>query len=380
MKYRKLGKTGIKTSVLGFGAMRLPTSKPDDPTSIIEDEAIKIIRQAIDGGVNYIDSAYVYHRGQSEVVVGKALKDGYREKVSIMTKNPVRMVEKPEDYDKFLNEELKRYDIEFIDVYLFHGLKVESFEEKVKKFDLLERAKAAKKEGKIKFIGFSSHDTQENVIKLIDTGEFEAILLQYNILDDSYNEAIEYAGKKEVGVCVMGPVAGGRLALEPPDELRDYLTPGKETFVDLAFKHVWSNPNISVALSGMGSVEMVKTNLELASAETITLTSEEKEKTKKINIVYKQLSDLICTQCGYCLPCEQEVNITYILKQLIHWRVYGWDMAKRNYNIIGKAPFAPGKNASECIECGDCEDKCPQGIPIIEKLKEAHEILTEKEI
>ncbi|NHK30678.1 MAG: aldo/keto reductase [Asgard group archaeon] len=379
MKYRKLGKTGIKTSVLGFGAMRLPTSKPDDPTSIIEDEAIKIIRQAIDGGVNYIDSAYVYHRGQSEVIVGKALKDGYREKVSIMTKNPVRMVEKPEDYDKFLDEELKRYDIEFIDVYLFHGLKVESYEEKVKKFDLLERAKAAKKEGKIKHIGFSSHDKQENVIKLIDTGEFEAILLQHNILDDSYNEAIEHAGKKGVGVCVMGPVAGGRLALEPPDELREYLTSGKETFVDLAFKHVWSNPNVSVALSGMGSAEMVESNLELANAVTITLTPEEKEKTQKISAVYKQLSDLICTQCGYCLPCEQEVNITYILKQLIHWQVYGWDLAKRYYNSIGKVPFAPGKNASECIECGDCEDKCPQGIPIIEKLKEAHDILAIEE-
>jgi predicted aldo/keto reductase-like oxidoreductase len=379
MKYRKLGKTGIKTSVLGFGAMRLPTSKPDDPTSIIEDEAIKIIRQAIDGGVNYIDSAYVYHRGQSEVIVGKALKDGYREKVSIMTKNPVRMVEKPEDYNKFLDEELKRYDTEFIDVYLFHGLKVDSYEEKVKKFDLLERAKAAKKEGKIKHIGFSSHDKQENVIKLIDTGEFEAILLQHNILDDSYNKAIEHAGKKGVGVCVMGPVAGGRLALEPPDELKQYLTSGKETFVDLAFKHVWSNPNVSVALSGMGSAEMVKSNLELANAETITLTPDEKEKTQEISVVYKQLSDLICTQCGYCLPCEQEVNITYILKQLIHWQVYGWDLAKRYYNLIGKAPFAPGNNASECIECGDCEDKCPQGIPIIEKLKEAHDILAIKE-
>jgi predicted aldo/keto reductase-like oxidoreductase len=379
MEYRKLGKTGIKASVLGFGAMRLPTSKPDDPTSIIEDEAIKIIRQAIDGGVNYIDSAYVYHRGQSEILVGKALKDGYREKVSIMTKNPVRMVEKPEDYDKFLDEELKRYDTEFIDVYLFHGLKMESFEEKVKKFDLLERAKNAKKEGKIKHIGFSSHDKQENVIKLIDTGEFEAILLQHNILDDSYNEAIEHAYKKEVGVCVMGPVAGGRLALEPPSELKQYLTPGKDTFVDLAFKHVWSNPHVSVALSGMGSAEMVKSNLDLANAETITLTPEEKEKTQKICSVYKQLSDLICTQCGYCEPCEQEVNITYILKQLIHWQVYGWDLAKRYYNMIGKVPFAPGKNATGCIECGDCEDKCPQGIPIIEKLKEAHDILAIKE-
>jgi predicted aldo/keto reductase-like oxidoreductase len=379
MHYRQLGKTGIKASVLGFGAMRLPTSVPGDPTSIIEDEAISIIRQAIEGGVNYIDSAYVYHRGKSEVLVGKALKDGYREKVSIMTKNPLRMVEKPEDYDKILDEELERYDTEFIDVYLFHSLKYETYEEKIKKFDLIERAKAAREEGKIKHIGFSSHDSQENVIKLIDTGEFEVILLQYNILDDSYNEAIEHAAKNDVGVCVMGPVAGGRLALEPPEDLVDCLTTGKETFVDLAFKHVWSNPNVTVALSGMGSAEMVKSNLELANNKVITLTPEEKKRTKKINTVYKQLSDVICTQCGYCMPCEQEVNITRILKELIHWQVYGWDMAKRFYNLIGKVPFIPGKNTTSCIECGDCEEKCPQGIPIIEKIKEAHEILADKE-
>ena len=379
MHYRKLGKTGIKTSILGFGAMRLPTSKPDDPTSIIEEDAIKIIRQAIDGGVNYVDSAYVYHRGQSEVLVGKALKDGYREKVSIMTKNPVRMVEKAEDYDKFLDEELTRYDTEYIDVYLFHGLTWERYEEKVLKLGLLDRAKAAKKEGKIKHIGFSSHDKPENIIKLLDTGEFEVILVQYNILDNNNAEVIDHAAKMDVGVCVMGPVAGGRLALEPPEELVQYLTPDKKTFVDLAFKHVWSNPNVAVALSGMGDENMVTTNLELAKNEVYTLTDKEKENTKIIGDTYKKLSDLICTQCGYCEPCEQEVNIRQVLKQLIHWDVYGWDMAKRYYNMIGKSPIFPGKNAEACIECGDCEEKCPQGIPIIEKLKEAHEKLAIKE-
>lgn len=378
MYYRNLGKTGIKASILGFGAMRLPTSKPDDPTSIKEEEAIKIIRQAIDAGVNYIDTAYVYHRGKSEVIVGKALQDGYRKKVHIMTKNPVRMVEKAEDYDKFLEEELERLQTDFIDVYLFHGLTWERYEDKVVKFDLFERAKKAIKEGKIKHIGFSSHDKPENIKKLIDLGIFEVILLQYNILDHVNAEVIEYAKEKELGVCVMGPVAGGRLALEPPEELQKYLTPGKEHFVDLAFKHVWTNPNVSVALSGMGSEEMVTTNVELASGDEITLTLEENEKTEIIGDTYRKLSDLICTQCGYCEPCEQEVNIKYILKQLIHWQVYGWDMAKRYYNAIGNAPFAPGKKANACIECGECEEKCPQGIPIIEKIKEAHEILAEE--
>ncbi|MHA1127073.1 MAG: aldo/keto reductase [Candidatus Heimdallarchaeota archaeon] len=379
MQYRDLGKTGIKASILGFGAMRLPTSDPGDPTSIKEEEAIKIIRQAIDAGVNYIDTAYVYHRGASEVLVGKALKDGYREKVSIMTKNPVRKVEKPEDFEKLLDEELERFDIDYIDVYLFHGLSWERYEEKIVKHNLIEKAKELKKAGKIKHIGLSSHDKPENVRKLLDLDVFEVILLQYNILDNQYHDVIHYAASKGIGVCVMGPVAGGRLALEPPEQLEEYLTKGRETFVDLAFKHVWSNPNVSVALSGMGDEEMVKANLKLASSKVVTLTDKEKENVKIIGETYKKLSDLVCTQCGYCEPCEQSVNIRQVLKQLIHWDVYGWDMAKRYYNMIGKSPMFPGKDATGCSECGDCLDKCPQGIPIIDKLKEAHEKLATKE-
>ncbi|HUT79958.1 MAG TPA: aldo/keto reductase [Candidatus Bathyarchaeia archaeon] len=379
MNYRTLGKTGIKTSILGFGAMRLPTTDPKDPSLIDEELAVKIIRQGIDGGINYIDSAYVYHRQQSEVIVGKALKDGYREKVAIQTKSPLRMINSPEDFDKFLEEELGRLQVKTIDVYLFHGLKKETYENKVLKFDLLEKAKLAKKDGKIKHLGFSSHDKNENVIDLLDTNEFESILLQRNILDENYTEAINHAGKKGIGVCIMGPVAGGRLALEPPKDLVNCLTPGKETFTDLAFKFVWSNPNVSLALSGMNTEQMVADNLAFASANEITLNSEEKIRVDKISQVYKQLSDLICTQCGYCLPCEQEVSITQILKQLIHWQVYGWEKAKDFYNSIGNSPMFPGKNATACIECGECEDKCPQGIPIIEKLKEAHDILAIKE-
>ncbi|MHA1629633.1 MAG: aldo/keto reductase [Candidatus Heimdallarchaeota archaeon] len=375
MHYRLLGKTGIETSILGFGAMRLPTTNPENPAAINEAEAIKIIRQAIDGGVNYIDTAYVYHREQGEVLVGKALQDGYREKVTLMTKNPIWKVKSEEDYLNFLEEELKRLQTDHIDVYLFHSLKKQQYEEIVLKFDLLEKAKEAKREGKIRHIGLSSHDSVENIMELIDVGIFEVILLQYNIIDNTNAEVIEYAAKKGLGVCVMGPVAGGRLALEPPKELVDYLTPGKKTFVDLAFKHVWSNPNISVALSGMGNKAMVRENLALANSPTITLTAKEKERVQKISETYKRLSDLICTQCGYCMPCEHGVNITKILKQLIHWQVYGWDLAKQYYSMIGKDPNSQWKNATACIECGECEEKCPQGIPIIKRLKEAHEIL-----
>ncbi|MBD3192857.1 MAG: aldo/keto reductase [Candidatus Heimdallarchaeota archaeon] len=377
MHYRTLGKTGRKVSVLGFGCMRLPLLDENDPSSIDEKEAIKIIRKGIDAGINYVDTAYPYHRGKSEVVLGKALKDGYREKVTLVTKNPVRMVEKPEDYDKFLKEQLERLDVDFIDVYLFHGLREERFE-KVLEFDLIDRAKKAKEEGKIKHLGFSVHDKPENIKKFLDTNEFEVMLIQYNILDQVNEEVIKYAAEKGVGVVIMGPVAGGRLALPPPEEMKEWVTPGRNDFVDLALKFVWSNPNVSVALSGMGSETMVDENLSLASKEPYTLTEAEKERAESIGKTYRELSDLICTQCGYCMPCEQEVNITHIMKQLIHWQVLKWDQAKRYYRMIGKTPIFKGKDATGCIECGDCEEKCPQNIPIIERLKEAHSLLAEE--
>lgn len=177
----------------------------------------------------------------------------------------------------------------------------------------------------------------------------------------------------------MGPVAGGRLALQPPDKLKKYLTTGRDTFVDLAFKYVWSNPNVSVALSGMGDEAMVSSNLDLAKNEIHILNEQEKINVGIIAETYKKLSDLICTQCGYCEPCEQGVSIKQILKQLIHWEVYGWDMAKQYYNMIGRSPIFPGKNTTACIECGECEEKCPRGIPIIKKIKEAHKLFIQND-
>ncbi len=379
MQYRKLGKLG-KTSALGFGCMRLPTV--EDGT-INREEAIKLIRKGIDNGITYVDNAWPYHKGESEVVLGLALKDGYREKVTLVTKCPVGPKEfsAPEHFEKYLNEQLKRLDVECIDIYLLHALNKKSFEEKVVGFNLVERALKAKEEGKIKHLGFSFHDKPEVLKEIIDTGHFELMLVQYNIVDQVNHEMINYAGEKGLAVAIMGTVGGGRLAgTDLSEEMKGWLTPGRENYADLAFKFVLNNPNVSVALSGMGSDEMLDDNLSITSRDDYDqLSVKEKESIDSIAKRFKELCDNICTQCKYCQPCPNEVNISFIFNALQRYQIYGHrEQAKHLYSLIGTTPWAAGENASACEECGECLEKCPQGIEIIEQLKKAHEILSEK--
>ena len=377
MEKRKLGKTGIETSILGFGAMRLPTLAWDKE-DINHDEAIRIMRKAFDSGVNHVDTAYNYHDEESEIVVSKALKDGYREKVTLSTKCPVWHDDfsEPEHFDKYLDESLKKLDVEYLDIYFLHSINQKRWEEKVKPFKLIERAKKAKEDGRIKFIGFSFHDKPEVLKEIIDSDGFDVMLVQYNILDVANEAMIKYAAEKGLGVFIMGPVGGGRLAGNPPDDLQPLLTKGRENFTDLALKFVWSNPNISVALSGMSNEEMVDDNIAIATSKEVTLTRDELVKAKKIETKFKELTDLICTSCNYCMPCPNEVNISFIFRSIIQAQVYGqMERGKLYYSKIGEKEWPPGERADACIECGECEPKCPQKIPIIDQLKKAHELL-----
>ncbi|MHA2003702.1 MAG: aldo/keto reductase [Candidatus Thorarchaeota archaeon] len=378
MQYRALGKIGTKVSVLGFGAMRFPT---DEEGKIKRDEAIHLLRKGIDNGINYVDTAWPYHGGESEVVVGLALKDGYRERVTLATKCPVGpdKFSKPEHFEEYLDEQLKRLDVEYLDYYLFHALNKKSFEEKVLGMNLIERAERAKEEGKFRHLAFSFHDKPEVLKEIIDSGHFELMLVQYNIVDQVNHEMINYAGEKDLAVAIMGPVGGGRLAGEDlHDEMRDWLSPGRKNYVDLALKFVFSNPNVSVALSGMGSDEMLDDNLSIASKEDYdVLTEKERESIESIAKKFKELCDLVCTQCKYCEPCPNEVNISLIFEALQNYEIYGHrQQARRLYSLIGKTPWAPGANASACEECGECLEKCPQSIEIIDQLKRAHESLS----
>ena len=379
MQYRKLGKISDKVSALGFGCMRLPTI--EEGGKIDRDEAIKIIRKGIDNGINYVDTAWTYHRGESEVVLGLALKDGYREKVFLVTKCPVGRQEFTEShhFDEHLDEQLGRLNEEYLDVYLFHALNKKSYEEKVLNLNLIERAMKAKEDGKIKHLGFSFHDKPEVLKEIIDSGHFDLMLVQYNIVDQVNHEMINYAGEKGLAVAIMGPVGGGRLAgKDMADEMKQWLSPGRNNFADLAFKFVLSNPNVSVALSGMRSNEMLEDNLSISSRENYDkMTDRERKSVEGIAAMFKELCDNICTQCKYCQPCPNEVNISMIFAELQRYQIYGdRESAKRYYSMIGKVPWAPGKDATACVECGECLEKCPQNIEIIEQLKKAHEILS----
>lgn len=377
MQNRTLGKSGTKVSALGFGCMRLPTSEDG---KIKREEAIRLIRKGIDSGINYVDTAWTYHKGESEVVLGLALKDGYRERVTLVTKCPVGRTEftEPQHYDEHLDEQLERLDEDYVDYYLFHALNKKLYEEKVIGLNLIERALKAKEEGKIRHLAFSFHDTPEVLKEIIDSGHFDLMLVQYNIVDQVNHEMINYAGEKGLAVATMGSVGGGRLAGKVlPDEMKAWLTPGRENYADLAFKFVLSNPNVSVALSGMGSEEMLDDNLSINSREDYNqVTEKEKESIDDIANRFKELCDLVCTQCKYCQPCPNEVNISFIFEALQRYQIYGdREKAKSYYSMIGKIPWAGGKDASACEECGECLEKCPQGIEIIEQLKKAHEVL-----
>lgn len=372
MQYRKFGNTGVKISALGFGAMRLPEYEKDGEWFVKEEEAIAMIHKAFELGVNYIDTAYGYCHGNSEYVVGKALK-GYREKVYLSTKMPTWKAKKEGDYRRLLEEQLKKLDTDYIDFYHFHALSRERWENIVVKFHLLKEAQAAKEEGLIKHISFSFHDTPEFLKELVDVGIFESVLCQYNLLDRSNEEAIAYAQQNGLGTVIMGPVGGGRLAA-PSHILEKSIDAEVKSTPEVALRFVLGNPNVSCALSGMGSMKMVEENVRVASIEE-PLSKQDWDKINAMLEETKKLADLYCTGCDYCMPCPEGVKIPRVFQLMNYHKVYGLtEYAKKEYAKFGKKEDA-GQHPSVCIECGACEAKCPQKIKIREQLKETIEVL-----
>lgn len=376
MQYRKLGNTGISVSSLGFGAMRLPTNEK----GVDLDKAIAAFHRAFDLGLNYVDSAFGYHGGESEVVVGKALK-GRTERIYVATKNPYKGPSGAE-WMQNLETQLKRLDTDHIDFYLSHGL---SWQDYTTTFCAdggpMEMARKAKEQGKIGHLCYSCHDSCENMIKLIDTGEFATMTMQYNLLDRNAEPAIARAAEKGVGIIAMGPVGGGRL-VPASDTIRNMIPGGAKSTVEVALRFVLSNPGVAVALSGMGTVEQVEQNVAICSREE-PLSDAEKIAVQEALDETKKLAELYCTGCKYCMPCPNNVNIAHMFSLMNTYRVYGLkDHAKFHYNAFKKdpGPWNRGQKAADsCIECGQCEPKCPQKIQIIKQLKEVEEVLGNKE-
>ena len=369
MEYRDFGKTGIKVSKLGFGAMRFPETEKKGQWYIDEDRAIALMQKGFKDGINYVDTAYPYCHERSEVLVGKAVND-WDGRVYTSSKSPLWKLEKTSDYRMYLEKSLERLNRDQIDFYHFHSLNDHFYEEKIIKFNLIEEAQKAKDEGIIKFISFSFHDNPEILKRFINLDVFDSVLCQYNFLDRTNEEAIAYAVSKGVGVAVMGPVAGGRLLDLKTDNTNSIR--GRD-LVDMAFRFVFSNKNVSVALSGMENIKMLKENIETAEGPE-ELSRKEKEFIKIIH-ENKEIKEMIpCNDCGYCIDCPNGIPISRIFK------IYNYNLltkikgnARWQYDLIGN--YDDRSKADECSECGQCEEKCPQNIEIIDMLKKAHKTL-----
>ena len=375
MLYRKFGKTNEMVSQLGFGCMRLPVIN-NDPTRIDEVEATRMLRHAIDAGVNYVDTAYPYHGtgfthgGESEPFVGRALRDGYRERVKLATKLPSWLIKTRADMDRYLNEQLERLQTDHIDFYLVHSLN-KGVWPTLKETGISEFLDQAIRDGRIRYAGFSFHDQGELFKEIVDFYDWSFCQIQYNYLDEDYQAGkagLEYAAKHGLGVTIMEPLRGGNIANLP--ETAKTILQGADTGktpAEWGLRWVWNHPEVSVVLSGMTTMEQVVENLKTAGgAEANSLTPEELALIDRVKQVFKERIRVNCTACSYCMPCPAGINIPNCFATYNdHWVFDGTPAARQRYAILSKI----AKPASQCVECGQCETHCPQGISIRAELK-----------
>jgi len=377
MLYRKFGKTNERVSILGFGCMRLPLKPGGVAANINIEESTRLIRYAIDEGVNYIDTAYPYHgtgmssAGQSEPVVGRILRDGYREKVKLATKLPSWLVQSRKDMDKYLEEQLKRLETDHIDFYLVHALN-KSLWNNVKSHGIAGFLEQALKDGRIRYAGFSYHDEPENFNAIVDGFDWSFGQIQFNYMDEEFQagrRGLEYAAKKGLGITIMEPLRGGKLAQNLPESVQTaFDRSGKQrTPADWALSWIWNHPEVSTLISGMNSLAQVTENIRAACLATEgSFTAEDSQVIEKVKMIYRQRIRVDCTACGYCMPCPSGVNIPGCFDYFNNHHMYG---KEENYRFL-----AAGQRASACTECGACEAHCPQCLPIPELLKEVRNV------
>lgn len=376
MKYRKF--CGEDVSILGFGAMRLPIVGKDTKNIDVE-KAEAMLDYALKKGVNYIDTAYPYHGGESEKFVGNYLKKRRNRKdIFLATKLPPWQVKEEADFDRLFEEQLKKLQTDYIDFYLLHALGDKSWK-KIKKLKVLDWCEKKKKEGKIKHVGFSFHDEYKVFKKIVEAWDkWEFCQIMYNYMDTRYQageRGIRLAVKNNIDLIVMEPIRGGQLAKEPPAEIKKLWDKFslKRSYADSALQWIWHHKEIPLVLSGMTTMQHVKENIVSAENAKVELFSEkEMDLFKKIRRTFLKRSPIRCTSCKYCEPCPQGVAISSILGAYMMKEIYDDpERPKMIYNNFIKEE----NHADKCIECGECEPKCPQKVPIIKSLKKAHKIL-----
>lgn len=373
MRYFDIG--GVEVSRLGFGCMRFPVID-DDNGKINKEESEKLLLDAIKRGLNYIDTAYPYHEETSEDFVGEFLqKHNLRDKVQLATKLPCWLVEKEEDFERLLNIQLEKLQTDHIDFYLLHSLDIKRFR-KIMDLGVLDFCKKIKEKGIVKHIGFSFHDEYKAFEEIFNDYDWDFCQIQLNYLDIDYQAGMkgyELATKNNVPVIIMEPLKGGRLS-NPPEEIKDMSKKFEPlSYSQVALKFPLSLPNVMTVLSGMNSFKQVEENCDMADkVDYNSLTDEEKEFYKVSRQVYKNREQIGCTACEYCMPCTVEINIPKVFNL---WnKAFLYDEEEKSKSDYEKY-LKDGVSPEECIECGKCEDICPQHLEIIKGLKDAHEFL-----
>ena len=387
-----MGSLDWEVSALGLGCMRLPPRR-FPPLRADTGRSLRLIRYSIDQGINYVDTAWPYHLGDSERILGMALQGNYRERVHLVTKLFMPLVRKTEDFDQFLDTQLRRLHTDYLDVYLFHSLNAGAFE-KVKRLGLIAKMEQAKRQGKIRHIGFSFHDTLPVFKEIVDYYPWDVVQIQYNYMDTAIQattEGLQYAHAKGMAVVIMEPLKGGMLA-NPPKEALDVMRGAarlgdgtQRTPVDWALQFLWNRPEVSVVLSGMGTPQMVDENCASADRSGIgSLSAEEEQVIESLAQIYRRKMLVPCTACKYCMPCPAGVNIpqNFAILNNVSMESQGvmrW-MVRRGYRKLAGSKEKldtenPNGNASMCVKCGQCLSKCPQAINIPEELDKVDAIL-----
>ena len=380
MEYRTFGHTGVEVSILGFGCMRLPVVE-GDVTRIDEEKATEMVQHAIRMGVNYFDTAFPYHSaspaegGASEPFLGRALKNGYREKVYVATKLPAWLVASPADMDRFLDLQLERLDSGPIDFYLLHSLNRASWG-KLEQHGVVDFLERARKSGKIRFAGFSFHDEADLFTEIMERYAWDFCQIMYNYFDEHFQAGragLHLASERGVAAVVMEPLRGGALADGLPQEaIREFrqVSPQRSA-VEWAFRWLWRQPEISTVLSGMTTMDQLVENLKLA--DTVpgqNWTEADRLAIDRVNKILKDRQRVACTSCGYCMPCPQGVDIprNFMLCN-DHYMLNDRGATIRYFRLLQAS-----QRASACIQCGECLDKCPQQILIPDELEHVVEL------